>query len=391
MKNDVKKVLVAAYYFPPYAEVSGTRVLKFCKYLPRFGWTPLILTVNSNYYKGNVVATSPPEISKMKIIRIPFIFFPGCVFFTKLLYPILIGLTAYKYRKHIHAVYICGSPYYPFFITSWITRVLNISSVLDFRDAWSNNDFLDKDLSMWRRKINSLVRSTIETVGIKNASAVIFATSYLQHEYSNIYPQHSEKFFTINNGFDKDDLIGIKARRLVSSKSIILTGKIYYYSPQLIVNFLEALKRFPDLTFIYVGNEASIVTELCNKTRVENQVVVKAYLPYLHTLSLISGADYGLVSAPLPNCLGTKIFDYMYLSKPILCFVPEGSQIKKQFGHLPSVFIYEPPYKIGKIERALEELLASNLSPINYNSITGEFSRENNTKRLSLILNDINI
>ena len=41
----MKKVLMISYYWPPSGGPGVQRILKFCKYLPDFGWEPIVLTV----------------------------------------------------------------------------------------------------------------------------------------------------------------------------------------------------------------------------------------------------------------------------------------------------------------------------------------------------------
>ena len=43
----MKNILVVTYYWPPSGGPGVQRVLKFCKYLPEFGWRPIILTVSN--------------------------------------------------------------------------------------------------------------------------------------------------------------------------------------------------------------------------------------------------------------------------------------------------------------------------------------------------------
>lgn len=45
-----KKVLIVTYYWPPAGGPGVQRVLKFAKYLPEFGWDPIILTVANGEY-----------------------------------------------------------------------------------------------------------------------------------------------------------------------------------------------------------------------------------------------------------------------------------------------------------------------------------------------------
>ena len=47
----MKKVLIITYYWPPAGGPGVQRVLKFAKYLPEFGWQPIILTVKNGEYK----------------------------------------------------------------------------------------------------------------------------------------------------------------------------------------------------------------------------------------------------------------------------------------------------------------------------------------------------
>lgn len=45
-----KKVLIFTYYFPPAGGVAVQRFLKFSKFLPEFGWEPIIVTVANGSY-----------------------------------------------------------------------------------------------------------------------------------------------------------------------------------------------------------------------------------------------------------------------------------------------------------------------------------------------------
>ena len=46
----MKKVLMMAYYYPPAGGAAVQRALKFTKYLPEFGWTPVVLTARPQDY-----------------------------------------------------------------------------------------------------------------------------------------------------------------------------------------------------------------------------------------------------------------------------------------------------------------------------------------------------
>ena len=46
----MKNVLIISYYWPPSGGPGVQRVLKFCKYLPSYGWNPIVLTVKDGEF-----------------------------------------------------------------------------------------------------------------------------------------------------------------------------------------------------------------------------------------------------------------------------------------------------------------------------------------------------
>ncbi|MBT3497163.1 MAG: glycosyl transferase, partial [Candidatus Marinimicrobia bacterium] len=46
----MRKVLIISYYWPPSGGPGVQRILKFAKYLPKYGWEPIILTVKNGEY-----------------------------------------------------------------------------------------------------------------------------------------------------------------------------------------------------------------------------------------------------------------------------------------------------------------------------------------------------
>src|SRR5665811_1591289 len=55
------KVLIITYYWPPSGGAGVQRWLKFSKYLPEFGWEPIILTVDPEFAAYPVTDNSLSE------------------------------------------------------------------------------------------------------------------------------------------------------------------------------------------------------------------------------------------------------------------------------------------------------------------------------------------
>ncbi len=330
------------------------RSSKFSKYLPFYKWTPWIVTVHSRYYGSRVVPTTQDDHKPNKINRIPYLFFPGNVFLIKILFPFLILIFVLIKRKKIDAIYMSGSPYHPFILTTIFSGILRIPTVLDFRDSWSLNDGFDgRTSSSFLARIRRKIYGAIEKISIKFASRVIFTTSVLQNEYENAFPLFKEKYETIPNGFDPEDFEHIVPKRIYSGKTIILTGKFHAYTPEAVKEIMHCLQGLGDLHFVYVGDECEIIRDAAMMAKVEDRVTALPYQPYAEVLRLIAGADVGLMTNGMKNGLGTKIFDYLALGKPTVCLVPPSSVISREFGHSPDVFISTAPHKNEQIKEIL--------------------------------------
>src|SRR5512138_2831612 len=54
----MNKVLIITYYWPPGSGAGVQRWLKFAKYLPLFGWEPVILTIDPEFAAYPAIDTS---------------------------------------------------------------------------------------------------------------------------------------------------------------------------------------------------------------------------------------------------------------------------------------------------------------------------------------------
>ena len=43
----MKRMLIVAYHFPPDAAIGAVKPAKFAKYLPEFGWEPIVSTLRN--------------------------------------------------------------------------------------------------------------------------------------------------------------------------------------------------------------------------------------------------------------------------------------------------------------------------------------------------------
>lgn len=381
----MKNVLIVAYYFPPYAGVTA-RIEKNYKYLPKFGWNPLILTVDPRYYNEKVILEK--NIQSSNIYRIPYIKIPFASLLVRGFLPLLVLIYSLFNYKKINAIYLTGGVFFPFIVTTIVTGIFKMPSILDFRDSWSiNYGFDGRKKQGFKANIKEKILGVLEKISIHYATEVIFATSHLQDEYEQLFPTYTHKFHTINNGIDPDDFVNITPKKITQGKTIIVTGKFYLYTPSVIPYFMELLKNYSDITFIYVGSEHEIIKQFAKQFNVQKQVITYKYQLYEKTLELIAGADYCIVTTGMVNGLGTKIFDYLALSKPVLCFVPKNSILTTTLGSLDNIIICEPKYTLTTVDNGIKKLIHSN--NMDNQEVLKDFSRVYSSEKLAQYLSKI--
>ena len=65
----MKKVLIITYYWPPSGGAGVQRWLKFVKYLPNYGWEPIIYTVENGEYPVIDDALVNDVSSDLKVLK----------------------------------------------------------------------------------------------------------------------------------------------------------------------------------------------------------------------------------------------------------------------------------------------------------------------------------
>ena len=67
----MKKVLIISYYWPPAGGSGVQRWLKFAKYLPQYGWTPIIYTQENPYFEVKDTALIDDIPNEVEVWKTP--------------------------------------------------------------------------------------------------------------------------------------------------------------------------------------------------------------------------------------------------------------------------------------------------------------------------------
>ena len=336
-----KKLLMVAYFSPPFAEVGVVRVAKFAKYLKKEGYDITVLTAKEKYYQ-TVNDSYTKDVEGIKTIRtakmpsiLPGIneegFYWAPVLFFYLLYQMSFSRPS--------MVYFTGGPFYQWMLAP-LCRLIGVKYIVDFRDPWKLSPYVVRKKGFFGN-ITSGLEAFIERFSIKYANTVINVTHQATEMYQNEYPEFSKKFVTITNGFDSDDFKNVEPIS-ISKFDIVYSGKFGTFRD--VVPFFKAFKKLidnkqfkaEDIRFVWVGREEKHIVDVIKEMKLENYVTMLGFLPYKENLQYIKGSQIAmLIAGEHPYEPTTKIFDYMALEKNILGITSSSGFVSETLGDYP--------------------------------------------------------
>lgn len=347
----MKKVFMIAHQFPPVAGSGVQRTSKFVKYLPEFGYEPIVFTINP--LKKNVDKTLEADIDpKTKVIRSkPFsieqkdglLGIIGKVIAYKVLMPDHMWLwyrfnrkkaLSYVKENNIDLIYSTSSPYSGHLMGLYIKKKLpHIKWIVDFRDEWTNNPYiLDKNYNVIRKAIEKRMESQVAYT----CDQFITNTPLMLKAFLNDY-DIEHKTHVIPNGFDKDDFEGFNRDFPKNEKmNITYSGAIYGRTKP--DAFFIALKqaienKVIDENKLVVKIIGSYSPKLVDRMRTlfpyEKVLSFIPYMPHKESVGKLLEADALLfiigIGKGSEKIYTGKIFEYFYANRPMVAMVPENS------------------------------------------------------------------
>jgi len=360
----MRKVLIITYYWPPAGGPGVQRVLKFVKYLPEFGWEPVILTVENGDYPAidESLCTEIPgglHIYKTRTLE-PFKAFrkvtgkssdqviPTFIlnsngsdnwrdqsgkwaranFFIPDARLGWIPFARQTGRKILSieniAVILTSSPPHSLqLIGRALARQTGRKWVADLRDPWTE--------AFWQRELNATaparyINRRMEKAVLNSADDLITVSPSIA-ELLRIKSGKNCK--VIPNGFDADDFKGIKKSR---NEKFTITYSGNLSKDQPITALLNVLKNIKTdaLNQIEVNLYGSVHDRHLAEIAVAdmlNVVNVESYLPHRELITRIVNSDILLLIIPeTPDNKGIltgKVFEYMATGNFILGIGPE--------------------------------------------------------------------
>jgi len=348
----MKKALVISYFFPPYAGGGVYRILKFVKYLPLFGWEPIVLAPRPKGYYWAFDHSLLEEISEgialyrttslepfylfalfdrlefrnLKNIIKDYIFIPDDKIgwgFTALLK----ALQIMKNQK-VDLIFTSSPPQSIHLIGYALKKLTGIPWVADFRDQWTLNPLYAPPSNLIHR---------IDTMFERNiclACDRVIHVTYSDRAYlSQKYHVPEDKIITITNGYDKEDFH--QSFPVKESDQFVLAhfGNIYGGREKTLENLLKgielALEKSKSLSekirVRFYGNMENSSISLHNP-KIKKIMTVQKFVPHREAVRKMLESNLLLLvlSSEDHHALTAKLFEYLAAARPILALIPDG-------------------------------------------------------------------
>lgn len=220
----MRKVLMIAFHFPPYSGGSGIhRTLKFTRYLPEFGWQPIVLTATPQAYgaraKDDYQIPQGVEVARAFALDTKrHLSLRGKYFQSLALpdqwvtwWPGAVALGCSLIRKHrpdvIWSTYPIATAH---LIGLTLSRVSGVPWVADFRDPMTDTDpqtGQEYPLDPRIRRANA----RIEAPAIKHCARAVVTTPGTLSIYADRFPAIPQKRWeVIPNGYDEEDFLAVE-------------------------------------------------------------------------------------------------------------------------------------------------------------------------------------
>jgi glycosyltransferase involved in cell wall biosynthesis len=423
----MKKVLIITYYWPPSGGAGVQRWLKFSKYLPQYGWQPVILTVDPEYaaYPALDISLEKEIAEGIEIFRtratdwfsiyskdkskVPSAgfarnmdnsfrgkisrFIRGNFFIPD---PRR-GWNKFAFRKaseiiqkgNIEHIITTSPPH----STQLIGLRLKKSSpgikwIADLRDPWTDIYYYDRFYPSFFAKMLDV---SYEKRVIKSADVIITVGQSLKDSFISRFKGIENKIKVITNGYDNSDFEG----KTVSAPGKLIISYMGTLSESYPVNgLITAMKNLYnekiDFTLRFAGEIPDTIKEMILSEIPGSLVEFNPYLNHDDAVKFILGSSVLMLIIPdhrsNKSIVTGKLFEYIAAARPILCIGPsdgdasviiEKTGAGKTFGYFDGAGTTEFLKNINKFTVNSDR------------SRTIKYSRMNLTGEVVQILNDL--
>jgi glycosyltransferase involved in cell wall biosynthesis len=230
--TSMRPVLFIAYNFPPAGGIGVQRSLKFVKYLPQFGWQPVVITTTPAAYAvcdaslwADVPIGTPvhrvrsydvnglrPLCARLKLDKLltalnVALMLPD----PALLWSRLARSTVRRVieRHQPGLIYSSSGPLSAHLLGMWVKRTFGLPWVADFRDRWWTEEWPSIPRLPGYRAINHRMQRQV----LATADRSITVSQPMADAFHGLAGRKKPSVSVIENGYDEDEIVPLPPQR----------------------------------------------------------------------------------------------------------------------------------------------------------------------------------
>lgn len=360
----MKRVLIISYYFNQKEMIGSIRLRGLAKYLPKFGWEPIILTIKSDNESDPCFKTVETEYldlmaswkakiglnpkstvknqlkvqnkkNKKKLISflldnwVEIVAYPDA---QKNWYkPAVEAGSELLENDHFDAMLSSSSPVTCHLIANELKKRHEIPWVADLRDLWTQNHYYNFSRFRKFREVR------LEKRTLSQADALSTVSMPWVNKLKSLYK--NKKVYDIPNGFDQD-MESSKNENLDKKFTIIYTGNIYKgkMDPEPLFKALSEMIKDKEidakhLLIEFYGTKRESIASSAEKYDLKQILKIHDVIPHDEILKKQSKSQLLLlldwIDPSEKGVLPGKIFEYLAAKRPIISIGGYGGVVGK--------------------------------------------------------------
>jgi glycosyltransferase involved in cell wall biosynthesis len=366
----LRKVLFITYHFPPSAASGTFRILGFTRYLPEFGWQPVVVAPPRtpwepvdprllNQISAETVCVRAPyghgRLTK-RIVRVV-----GHAYWLARALPCCLRVM----REHHPAVVFTSGPPHEVHVLGWLLkRRFGIPWIADFRDPWVTDGKPRQRFSLYGR-----LEARFEPTVFRRADCIVANAPLACESYQRAYPHYRRKICSITNGYDPEAFAGrqsiFRGERAIC---IVHTGELYAgREPRPLLEALASLRRerffdrYP-VRMSFLGRHSELTYDLAaaiTNLGLADVVELRGQVAYDEAIRQMVGSDILLMFDSAGRRIGVpaKLYEYLGTGRPILALAEADGDSARVLEKSGIAYRLASPLDSNSIAQGLTELV----------------------------------
>jgi len=408
------------------------RFLKFTKYLPEFGWEPIIVTVANGsypYYDESLLKEISPSLKVYRTKTFePFEFYnllkgkkgkampvvsvgshQNKSFFQKISEYIRanffvpdarMGWVSYAVKQaeeilkceRIDAIITTGPPHSTHLIGLELKEKYGVKWIADFRDPWTGifyNNILPRTNSTKQKD------KTLETKVLQTADLVTVISPGMKHEFED----RAKKIEVVMNGFDEEDFTNAE-RRIRNAEVFAIRYVGNLMASQNVEALWKAIKELRiancEFRIEFIGRVDDAVKKSISENGLNDCVSYIDFVDHSKAIQVMQEASMLLFVIPDVKdnalILTGKLFEYLASKSEIISFGPvngNAAEILKQTGRKQMIGFTDDSETKRQLEAALNHFNQTKTTYKYSDNREQVFTRRNQSSILSQLLQSL--